>query len=71
MWVSRTFKSWHWSFKKASYQQLQKYTQANIEYYGIFLASINEIPWKHLKFADEGHFKSRGNFYFEIKENNI
>ena len=48
MWVSQVFKQWHWSFKKASYQQLQKYTLANIEYYKIFLEAIQNIPWIRL-----------------------
>jgi len=59
MWVSRVFKRWRWSFKKASYQQLQKYTNENIEYYKTFLEALQDIPWIKLKFADEGHFKSK------------
>src|SRR5690349_20134467 len=58
MWISRTFKAWRWSFKKPDYKQLQKYSWKNIEYYGIYLAAVQEIPWAKLKFADEGHFKS-------------
>ena len=62
MFIERTFKNWGWSFKKASVEQLQKYSHQNIEYYGIFLDAIQEIPWIRLKFADEGHFKSKGKY---------
>jgi len=59
MYISRTFKEWRWSFKKASHEQLQKYTQSNISYYLQFVSSIQSIPWCKLKFLDESHFKSK------------
>ena len=60
MFVSRIFKKWRWSFKKPSYEQLNKYTQENILYYATYQHCIKEIPWYRLKFADESHFNSKG-----------
>ena len=56
---------WRWSFKRASYEQLGKFSAANIEYYGTFLLAIQEIPYAKLKFADEGHFRSKGKYFTE------
>jgi len=59
MFISRVFKQWQWSFKKPSFEQLNKYTQENILYYATYQHCIKEIPWMHLKFADESHFNSK------------
>ncbi len=43
-------------------EQFNKYTLENTQYYADFKYTIQFIPWKHLKFCDESHFKSKGTF---------
>lgn len=58
--LSRIFKSWHWSFKMAGVDQLNKYTPQNIAYYVGYVQEVAEIPWGKLKYIDESHFSSKG-----------
>ena len=60
LYLSGLFKQWHWSFRHASYEQLNKYTEENVKYYQTYQEAIKDIPWYCLKFADESHFKSKG-----------
>lgn len=57
--IRRIFKTWRWSWKKPSYQQLNKYTPSNIAYYNIFLTAILGSDPFHTKFCDESHFISK------------
>ena len=77
MFISRAFKKWRWSFKRPSFEQLHKYTRDNVLYYAVYQQQVKAIPWRHLKFADESHFSSRGSLLesshprFETKQDII
>jgi len=58
-WITRKLQKWKWSFKVASYRQIQKFTMENITYYGVYLTNICRIPFLKLKFLDESRFVSR------------
>ncbi|KAM9980148.1 hypothetical protein ACTFIZ_006396 [Dictyostelium cf. discoideum] len=57
--IKRIFKKWKWSFKKPDMKQINKYTQANIDYYKFFLEFINRVDWKDVIFCDEVSYQSR------------
>lgn len=57
--IRRIFAGWRWSWKKPSFQQLNKYTQENIEFYVSFLYNIRQKDQRSLKFMDEVHFMAR------------
>jgi hypothetical protein len=57
--IKRKFKQWHWSLKKPSHQQLQKYSIVNIGRYLQHVTGILQFPVERLKYLDESHFVSR------------
>lgn len=58
--VRQIFKKWRWTWKKASYSQLNKYTVKNIQYYGDYMYWINHQDRMKIKFMDEVHFVPKG-----------
>ncbi len=48
-----------WSWKKPTDLQVLKFSLDNLVYYFVWLYTIYEIPWLHLKFLDESHFNTR------------
>ncbi len=57
--ISRIFQNWLWSWKKPTHLQVQKFTLENIAYYFVWILTIFDMPWLHLKFLDESHFSTR------------
>jgi len=60
--ISKLLKKWRWSPKISSEEQIQKYSIKNVEYYVDYLLEIQTIPWHHIKFLDESHFRASGAF---------
>lgn len=58
-WVQRCLARWRWTAKKPSLFAINKYTQSNMIYYGIYVTSVIDIAHRHLKFLDETHFDAR------------
>jgi len=58
-WIQRTFKRWKWSSKRARYQQINKFTTANILYTAHYLLSVRTLPPLSLKYLDEAHFETK------------
>lgn len=54
------FHEWRWSWKRPSFKQLNKYTEANIERYQNYIDWILEQNLLHVKFVDEVHFVNKG-----------
>lgn len=46
-------------FKAPLYEQIQKFTSKNMEYYVKLLITISKVPWRSLKFVDESTFKDK------------
>lgn len=58
--VCRALKKLGFSRKVVKSVALEKYTEANMEYYGRFMASMSAIPNSKLFFFDETHFNRLG-----------
>ena len=66
--IRKIFHSWRWSWKKPSYEQLDKYTPENIQYYFGFLEWVSQQEPGRLKFLDEVHFKNKGEFQLDFSD---
>jgi transposase len=62
MWVWRALRRLGISLKLIEYHNTNKYSLRNTIRYWKWLHRIHLIPWNKLKFADESHFTSRGNY---------
>ena len=57
--ISRIFQQWHWSRKKPTRQQIQKYSSVNIQKYWQHITGVLLVPYEKLKYLDEAHFVSK------------
>lgn len=57
--LQRMFNNWHWSFKKPTRVQFEKFKGENIRRYVEYLVAVQDIPLERMKFMDEAAFDTK------------
>ena len=57
--IALVFQQWHWTWKKPTRKQLQKYSITNIKLYQKHVTGVLQVQYEKFKYLCEAHFVSK------------